>query len=127
MINYVLDYMEEKGSYADTAKENAKLIEGIRLYLVENGISEGETREYFKQYISQHMEIIENSDLKSYFLMYPLISRVNQIAIEFKTDGMVPRDKADELYHLMEQLYAQGIGDKYVPAIEIKEILGRLV
>ncbi len=126
MINYILDYMEEKGSHANTAEENAKLIEGIRLYLKENGISEGETREYFKQYINKHMEVIDNSDLKSYFLMYPVISRVNQIAIEFKTDGMVPRNRVDDLYHLMEQLYAQGIGDKYVPAIEIKEILGRL-
>lgn len=127
MINYILDYMEEKGIYADTAEENAKIIEGIRLYLMENGISEGETREYFKQYINKHMQVIDNSDLKSYFLMYPVISRVNQIAIEFKTDGMLPRDRVDDLYHFMEQLYAQGIGDKYVPAIEIKEILGRLV
>jgi len=126
MIDYILDYMEEKGISADSAEENADLTAGIRLYLRENGISEEESGDYFRKYVDRHLGIIDAADLKSYFLMYPVISRVNQITIEYKTDGTVPSDRANDLYRCMEQLYLQGIGDKYVPATEIKEILGRL-
>ena len=91
MINYIMDYLEENGTGADTADENVKLIAGIRLYLTENGISEEETREYFKQYIDKHLAVINDNDLKQYFMMYPVISEVNQIAIEYKSDGILDR------------------------------------
>ena len=127
MINYIMDYLEENGTGADTADENVKLIAGIRLYLTENGISEEKTREYFKQYIDKHLAVINDNDLKQYFMMYPVISEVNQIAIEYKSDGILSKDRIGALYNYMAQLYAHGIGDKYVPAVEVKEILGGLV
>ena len=57
---------------------------------------------------------------------YGLISDVNQIAIEYRCDGSLPEERIKTLYQLMEKMHACGLGEKYVPIIEVKQILGSL-
>lgn len=101
------------------------LEKGIAQYLEENGIGQEEKREYYLKYVDNHLHLIDDTDLKQYFLMYPVISQVKQIAIEKSWDGMIPENRVSELRSLMSLLYDSGLGDKYVPAVEVKEILGR--
>ena len=49
---------------------------------------------------------------------------MNQAVIEFQYDGKLSEEQIKELYRNMQLLYASGLGDKYVPTIEIKQILG---
>ena len=51
------------------------------------------------------------------------MSSVNQTVIEFQYDGEMSEEQTKELYRNMQLLYASGLGDKYVPAMEIKQIL----
>ena len=60
-----------------------------------------------------------------FVLRYPTISKVNQIAIEQDWDGTVPQERVAELYTLMEKLNAAGLYNKYIPAVEVKSILGK--
>lgn len=115
MMDYVLDYMAEKGQYADTREEQERMEQGILLYLAECGISDSVVSEYRKKYVKAHLEIIDRKDLKQYFLCYPLISEVVQIAIEQKTDGEISEERRGKLYQLMEQLYENGLGETYIP------------
>ena len=125
MIQYILDYLDARGVYVNSQEEENRLEEGIALYLYENGIRTDEEREYFANYVAAHLRLIDAADLKQYFLEYPFISQVKQIAIEHNWDGTIPEERIAELRGLMTRLVSAGLGDKYVPAIEIKEILGR--
>lgn len=125
MIEYVLNYMESKEQFASTPIETEAVEKGIRMYLEENGISQDEKREYFHRYIDRHLSLIDSEDLKSYFIEYPTISKVKQIAIEQSWDGSVPQERVAELYALMTKLNDAGLYNKYVPAVEVKAILGR--
>ena len=51
---------------------------------------------------------------------------MNQIAIEYRCDGSLPEERIKTLYRLMEKMHACGLGEKYVPIIEVKQILGSL-
>ena len=124
MIGYVLDYMGHRGVYASSRKEQESLEAGIARYLQESGIGEGPGSEYRKKYVRDHLQKVSTADLKAYFTRYPLMSEVRQIVIEFKCDGDVPEDRKRKLRQLMELLYESGLGDKYVPAAEIRQILG---
>ena len=125
MIEYILNYLESKGQIITSAAEEAAVDTGFCLYLEENGIESEEKREYFRRYIDQHLALIAPVDLKSYFVVYPSISKVKQIAIEQAWDGSVPPERVAELYTLMEKLNAAGLYNKYIPAVEVKSILGR--
>ena len=125
MIEYILNYLESKGQIITSAAEEAAVETGISLYLEENGIDSEEKREYFRRYIYRHLALIAPVDLKSYFVEYPTISKVKQIAIEQAWDGSVPPERVAELYTLMEKLNAAGLYNKYIPAVEVKSILGR--
>ena len=125
MIEYILNYLESKGQIITSAAEEAAVETGISLYLEENGIDSEEKREYFRRYIDRHLALIAPVDLKSYFVEYPTISKVKQIAIEQAGDGSVPPERVAELYTLMEKLNAAGLYNKYIPAVEVKSILGR--
>ena len=127
MIQYILDYLDNKGQYAYNQEEESLLEEGISLYLKENGIRITEERGYFAKYVDAHLRLIEKDDLKLYFLEYPIISQVKQMAIEYKWEGMITKERTSELRELMSRLISSGLGSKYVPAIEINEILGRHV
>lgn len=125
MIEYILNYMESKGQIIASSAEQAAVETGIGLYLEENGIDSEEKREYFRKYVDQHLALITPADLKSYFVEYPIISKVNQIAIEQAWDGTVAPERVTELYTLMEKLNAAGLYNKYIPAVEVKSILGK--
>lgn len=125
MIEYVLNYMESKEQFVSTPIEAEAVEKGIRLYLEENGISSEEKREYFHKYIDRYLALIDPDDLKSYFIEYPTISEVKQITIEQSWDGTVSQERVAELYALMTKLNEAGIYNKYVPAVEVKAILGR--
>lgn len=125
MIEYILNYLELKGQIIASAAEEAAVETGISLYLKENGIDSEEKREYFCRYVDRRLALIAPADLKRYFVEYPTISKVNQIAIEQDWDGTVPQERVAELYTLMEKLNAVGLYNKYIPAIEVKSILGK--
>lgn len=126
MIEFVFDYMENMKISADTRQEQQDLENGIRMYLIENGISKDEPQEYLKGFIYNHLTIIKPSDLKTYFVGYPLLSMVNQIVVEYRADGYVSEKRKDELYNLMKKLYEIGLEERYVPTIEVKQIIGTL-
>mgnify|MGYP005802928459 CR=1 FL=1 len=126
MINYVIDYMEASGIIFSSHNELENVIEGIKLYLFENGIPENDTREYFRQYLNRSLARIEPHETKQYFLAYHAISRVNQICIEYRCNGKVSDKRKANLLNDMSELYSLGLGYKYVPATEVYEILGRL-
>ena len=126
MIEYILDYLANQGVYAATQGEQEQLEAGIARCLQENGIEDGSTGNYYQKYIRDHLQKIATADLKAYFLHYDLLSDVNQIAIEYRCDGELPAERVKTLYQLMEKLHASGLGEKYVPIIEIKQILGNL-
>jgi len=125
MIEYILNYMEAKEQFILTLTEAEAVENGIIMYLEENGISLNEKREYFHRYIDQHLALIDQADLKSYFIEYPTISKVKQIAIEQSWDGAVSQERVNELYALLTKLNEAGLYNKYVPALEVKAILGR--
>ena len=125
MIEYILNYIESKGQTINSAAEELAVEEGIGLYLEENGIDKEEKRDYFRRYVDRHLALIAPVDLKCYFAEYPTISRVNQIAIEQVWDGTVSPERVAELYTLMAKLNDVGLYNKYIPAIEVKSILGK--
>ena len=125
MIEYILDYLESKGQIIASAAEEAAVETGISLYLEENGIDLDEKREYFRRYVNRHLALITPADLIGYFVEYPTISKVNQIAIEQAWDGTVSQERVAELYTMMERLNVAGLYNKYIPAVEVKSILGR--
>ncbi len=126
MIEYLLNYMAMQGVYASSQREQELLESGIDRYLLENGIGKNDTGEYYRKYLGRHLKTISLTDLKSYFMNYSLISDVNQIVIEYQSDGEIPEERKKDLYQLMEKLHSCGLGEKYIPIIEVKQILGRL-
>lgn len=125
MINYVLDYLQERGVCACSQREQTQLEAGILRFLQENGIRPDETRQYHRSYIRKHLSKVEPGDLKQYFMQYPLLSEVNQVVIEVRSSNTVTQEQRNRLYHLMECLHESGLGEKYIPVIEVKQILGR--
>lgn len=125
MINFVFDYLEEKGVYAFSDKEQTAMEMGIARFLQENGISIYETRDYHRSYTLKLLRKVDTVDLKQYFINFHLLSEVNQIIIETRDAETVTAEQKTHLYHLMAELHASGLGEKYVPIVEIKQILGR--
>lgn len=70
MLDYILDYLEQKNTTASTQDEQINLERGIKRYLLENGIDENATGEYYKQFLKAHLNLILPEDLKNYFLNY---------------------------------------------------------
>ena len=126
MINYVIDYMEASGIVFSSHNELENTIKGIKLYLLENGILENDNREYFRLYLNRSLARIECNETKQYFIAYHVISRVNQICIEYRNKGKVSDKRKADLLNDMSELYSVGLGYKYIPAAEVYEILGRL-
>lgn len=126
MINYVIDYMEASGIVFSSHNELENAIKGIKLYLLENGIPENDNREYFRLYLNRSLARIECHETKQYFIAYHAISRVNQICIEYRNKGKVSDKRKADLLNDMSELYSVGLGYKYIPAVEVYEILGRV-
>jgi hypothetical protein len=123
MISYVLDYLTSKEIYISNVEEQDELDAGIKLWLLENGIRETDKDGYRKQYIIEALDKISISDLKEYFIFYPIISDVIQIVFEYKVDGFVLNERKKQLIENMKRLYASRIGDKYIPVKEVNTII----
>lgn len=123
MISYVLDYLTSKDIYISNVEEQDELDAGIKLWLLENGIRETDKDGYRKQYIIEALDKISISDLKEYFIFYPIISDVIQIVFEYKVDGFVLNERKKQLIENMKRLYASSIGDKYIPVTEVNTII----
>lgn len=123
MIDFILEYMANRNVYASSQEEQINIENGIKRYLFENGISENDTGAYYRKYVKSHMQILNIVDLKKYFVYYPVISKINQLVIEYQQDNQLSDKKKADLYQNMQILYTCGLDDKYVPAPEIKKIL----
>lgn len=124
MIDFILEYLSSNNISVVNQDEQQKIEDGIKMYLLENGISENDLGTYYKEYVLRHLKIVSISDLKCYFIYYPIISSVKQTVIEFQYDGKLSEERTEKLYRNMQLLYASGLGDKYIPAMEVKQILG---
>lgn len=124
MIDYILEYMSNREIFPVCQKEQEELERGISQYLLENGMGIDDNGEYYMQYVSRNLGMINNSDLKLYFIYYPIISAVKQIVIEYQSDESITNERKEALYQMMVSLYKCGLGDRYVPGMEIKHILG---
>lgn len=67
MIEYILDYLANRGVYAASQGEQQQMEDGIARYLQENGLEDGNTGAYYQKYVSNHLQQISASDLKAYF------------------------------------------------------------
>lgn len=126
MVDYIFDYLEQNNASVSSKIEQTELETGISKYLLENGIDENETGEYYKNYLKGHLDLIDSRDLKAYFRNYSTLSNINQIIFEFLNDGKITDTRKRDLYDLMNILYKCGLGEKYVPIIEVKQILGKM-
>lgn len=127
MLEWILDYLEKQGVVFGSRAELEEAAAGARLFLAENGIQAEEQRPYFRRYLERCLGRIEPRDLKAFFRLYPEISRVRQICMEWTAGKQVEPDRAAQLWDSMARLYQAGLGDRYIPAAEVQEILGRLI
>lgn len=125
MINFVFDYLDTNGIYASSEKEQRALEDGIERFLQENGIRLDETREYHRSYLTKLLRRIDIPDLKAYFANYHLLSEVNQVVIEVRSGEKPSQGHRDRLYRAMQELNRAGLGEKYIPIVEVKQLLGR--
>ena len=123
MMEYVLDYLVGKGVTAVNKAEQEKLEKGIRLFLQEKGIKEGDNEPYYKRYVASALSMVGTADLKMYLIEYPVISAIMQIVFEWKADGKIPSSRKEDLRSCMKELYESGLGDRYIPATEVQMIL----
>lgn len=127
MLEWILDYLEKQGVVFGSRAELEEAAAGARLFLGENGIQAEEQRPYFRRYLERCLGRIEPRDLKAFFRLYPDISRVRQICMEWTAGKPVEPDQAAQLWDSMARLYQAGLGDRYIPTAEVQEILGRLI
>ncbi len=123
IVEYIKEYIEDKGTVCRSKDEYAAMITGIKLYLRENGIDETEEREYYQKFVSAHLRMVDDGDLKDYFICYETLSRINSIVIKARdNDATLEQDK-EALRELMDNIRMTSIGDKYVPMDEVRHFL----
>ena len=123
IIEYIKENLECKGVVCSSKDEFDEMISGIKVYSKENGIDEGEEREYFKRIVSSHFKMIDDSDLKEYLICYKYISEINDIITKARFGTTISLDDKVELGMLLETLNSTSLGEKYVPVDEIRGIL----
>ncbi len=125
MIDFVFDYLDNNGIYASSEKEQNAMEAGIERFLLENGIRLDEAREYHRTYVTKLLRKVDVSDLKSYIINYHLLSEVNQVVIEVRSGEKPSQKHRDRLYRAMQELNRVGLGEKYIPVVEVKQLLGK--
>ena len=125
MIDFVFDYLDNNGVYASSEKEQSTMEAGIERFLNENGIRLDETRAYHRSYVTKLLHKVDVSDLKSYIINYHLLSEVNQVVIEVRSGEKPSQKHRDRLYRAMQELNRVGLGEKYIPVVEVKQLLGK--
>ena len=125
MLEWILDYLEKQGVVFGSEAELEEVTAGAGLFLLENGIRQEGCQLYFRRYLQRWLGRVEPRDLKAFFRLYPEISRVRQICMEYTAGKPVKPARAAVLRDSMAKLYQGGLGDRYIPAAEVQEILGR--
>lgn len=125
MINFVFDYLDNNGVFANSDKEQRAMEAGIERLLMENGIRLDETRAYHRSYVTKLLCKVDVSDLKSYLINYDLVSEVNQVVIEVRSGEKPSQGHRERLYRAMQELNRAGLGEKYIPIVEVKQLLGK--
>ena len=125
MIQFVLDFLENNGVYAMSETEQTAMEAGIERFLMEQGIRLDETRAYYRSFITKLLRKVDISDLKLYFIHYHLLSEVNQVIIEVRSGEEPSQEHRERMYRAMQELNRVGLGEKYIPIIEVKQLLGR--
>lgn len=116
MVDFVFDQLEEKGVVFFSPAEMEAAQAGIRLWLMGNGVSEDDNRDYFRHYLKRILGRIAPMDLKAYFIHYPAISLVRQIRIEQDhAGGILPPERAGQLWEALTELHRAGVAERYVP------------
>ena len=124
MVEYILDWMEQQGIFAASEEEQRRMEAGIRQCIRENGVPEDTCRDYFRCYMKRILGRIDKKDLKEYLMLYPAVSEVQQIAIEYQAKGAVSEPGKKALYQRMYELYQSGLEDRYVPKDVVDRMLG---
>ena len=124
MEDFVFDYLLDHGVQISSQTEQQSLERGITTFLLNNGIREDANGAYYEHYLRKRLRIIDDRDLKLFFVFYSLINEVNQIVIEYKSEGQLPQTRKKDLCGVLADLHNCGLGEKYVPVDEIKQILG---
>lgn len=124
VLDYIMEYAENKDIMFYNDDEAKRFESGVSQYLLENGINKDDEREYFKKFVCRHLKMIDTEDIKAYFDSYNIISKINQIVIESRGTKKIPIARKDELLMCLSSLHEIGLGEKYIPIIEIKKILG---
>ena len=124
MVEYILDWMEQRGIFAASEQEQQRMEAGIRQCIRENGVPEDTCRDYFRCYMKRVLGRIDKKDLKEYLMLYPAVSEVQQIAIEYQAKGAVPEKEKKALYQRMYELYQSGLEDRYIPEDVVARMLG---
>ena len=125
MINFVFDYLDNNGVFTNSDKEQRAMEAGIERLLMENGIRLDETRAYHRSYVTKLLCKVDVSDLKSYLINYHLVSEVNQVVIEVRSGEKPSQGHRERLYRAMQELNRAGLGEKYIPIVEVKQLLGK--
>ena len=123
IAQFIFDYLEEKEQTALSYQEQRAIEKGVSMYLWENGIDYKSDSAYFKRYVKRHLMDISCEDLKAYFIMYPTLSEVYQIALCQKEQQHTSEDDKQKLATLLLSLYKAGLGEKYIPVYEVREAL----
>ena len=123
MIHFIFDFLENNGVCADSEQERTAMEAGIAEFLQENGIRLDEQQEYQRSFVINLLRQIDTSDLKSYLIHYHLFREVNQIATEVRSGENPSPNHHDRLYRELLKLNRVGLGKKYIPIIEIQQLL----
>ena len=124
MLAFIFEYLKNREMRALSAAERMKLERAIQLFLYDNGIGENQADEYFRQYVKRQLDRIDTDHLKQYWQAYPKIRKIRQIIVESR-ESVLPDSRKKQLEDLVDGLTDMGLGDKYLPAAEIEQILGR--
>lgn len=124
ILEFVKDYIEEKGINFLTQEDFDSTVGGIKKYLADNGIDETEEREYYQKFVSRHLKMINDRDLKGYFQAYEDISIINQLVAKARSNEELTKDDRDMLLKSYERtVYFKRMGE-YIPKDEVNLILG---
>ena len=123
MIDYIWEYLENRGQYIYNDEERNAFIVGIEQFLIDNEIDVDSAGYLQRKIVSRKLSSIRNQDLKAFFLHYPMIRKIYQIVSEYVLFGETSQEEKCEIYLLMLMLFIVGLEDRYVPKKEVKEIM----
>lgn len=123
MVDYVLDYLEEKSLGCESPKQYESLVKGIKFFLYANGIDEDEERTYFKTFTNRVLDQISREDMVDYLINYETFFEIEGIVGVFMDEHAIAPELLDRLYNMLTKINGVRNGWKYLPQQEIEMIL----